>query len=145
MGGRPPTPIGIKKKLGNPGKRKLKVEPHLRKLMPEIGTWLDAASQEFLEKHLPMLMKAGLVTEADGPALSMLGDRYAEVLALRALVKAEGLPQAISLGHLNAMRKAEDSFRRWANDYGFTALSRTRLAQDDDTGDEDADELDSLG
>jgi phage terminase small subunit len=145
MPGRPPTPIGIKRALGNPGKRRLKTEPNFRRLMPELAPWLDAAAKDFLERHLPMLMRAGVVTENDGPALSMLADRFSEVLALRALVKAEGMSQAIALGHLNALRRCEDAFRRWANDFGFTAVSRTRLAQDEDGKDEDADELDRLG
>jgi phage terminase small subunit len=138
-------PIPVKRALGNPGKRRLKHEPTFRKLMPALAPWLDPVSVDFLAEHLPKLMRAGVVTEADGPALSMLADRYAEVLALRALVKAEGLPEAIARRHLSALRRAEESFHRWANEFGLTAVSRTRLAQDDDTGEDDADELDRLG
>lgn len=145
MGGRPPTPIGIKKALGNPGKRKLKHEPPFRHIRPDLPAWLDDVSKEFLEKHLPMLERAGLVTENDGPALALLADRYAEVLALREMVRQEGIPQAIALGHLNALRRAEDAFRRWANDYGMTALAKTRLAQEEEDDPGDADGLDKLG
>jgi len=132
--GRPPTPIPVKRKLGNPGKRPIGIEPDVRKLRPEFQTWLDGEALGFLERHLPELERVGLLTVVDGPALSLMADRYAEVLAWRELVRDTGIARAVTLGYVNAMRRAEDSFRRWATEYGFTALSRTRLATEDGGG-----------
>jgi phage terminase small subunit len=145
MPGRRPTPIPIAHALGNPGKRRLKTEPKIRKLRPKFDqAWLDQESHAFLERHVAELERAGLLSVVDGPALALLADRWAELLAHRELVRTTGLPRAIALGYVNAYRRAEDSFRKWSVEYGFTALARTRLASADDEGPADEEGLDEL-
>ena len=136
--GRPATPIPLARALGNPGKRKIKAEPKIRKLRPSFDeSWLDQISLEFLAKLVPELERAGLLSVVDGPTLSLLADRWAEVVAYRDLVRTTGAQRAIPLGYVNALRRAEDSFRKWASEYGLTALGRTRLATEENDDDDE--------
>lgn len=106
--------------------------------------WLESASIELLDEIVPELERAGLLAIVDGAGLPLMADRYTEVLAWRELVRTEGLKRAHALGHVSALRRAEDSFRKWGAEYGLTALSRTRLAERDNSlGKDDESDLDA--
>lgn len=135
--GRKPIPISIKRQNGNPGHRPLGREPALKKVRPEIPPGLDPAAKKFLDVLMSELERVGGLTVVDGPSLFLLAQRWSEVRRLERLIKKLGLPKAVALGVYSQFRKAEDSYRKWAQEYGVTWLSRTRLAIKDDGGTED--------
>lgn len=139
-----PTPIPIRRATGNPQNRPMGSEPNLRKLMPEIAAWLDQVARDWLEEIRPKLMRASLITEVDSATLGMMADRYAEVLAWRELVQETGIARAAALGYVREMRRAEDSFRKWQEQFGLSALSRTKFAASSGDRDDESD-LDTTG
>lgn len=146
MRGRYPTPIPIREKLGNPGKRARATEPNVRRLRPEVEPWLDPIAADFIARHQPELERAGVLTVVDGPALSMAADRFAEYQAWRGLIRHYGIAKSTALGYVREMRRCEGELRRWCGEIGLTALSRTRLAQRDGggLGDDDESDLDAM-
>ena len=130
--------------MGNPQRRPMKTEPAIRKLRPDDVAWLDETARRYYERIVPILDRAGLVTEADSVGLGLLADRYAELMAWRRLVKHEGIAVSASLGYMREMRRCEESYRRYAGEYGLSALSRTRLAFEQSDDDDESD-LDTTG
>jgi P27 family predicted phage terminase small subunit len=94
-GGHNRKPTAVKKVQGNPGKRKLnKSEPRPRAGMPQMPHGMPAEAQAEWKRLTPILMKMGVLTVADGPALAAYCKLHAQVLMAEAAIKKYGIIDA---------------------------------------------------
>lgn len=79
MRGRKPTPPALKLITGNPGKRPIEADPHAIEIaVPGAPEHLNAIARAEWERVTAELLKAGLVTRLDRPALAAYCDAWAE-------------------------------------------------------------------
>ena len=70
MRGRKPVPTALKRLRGNPGKRPLPTqEPRPRVVAITPPEWVTAEARAEWDRVAPMLLRLGVLTEADGSAL----------------------------------------------------------------------------
>lgn len=133
-----PKPVEVKIREGNPGKRRLP-EPMLVAGRPRAGEmdeppeFLPADAKEFWRTTVTQLAAIGLVDRIDGPALEMLATMYARVRQAARVVASDGHFSLGSVGQVRehpAVKIERESmvmFLRFAEQFGMTAVSRTRL------------------
>lgn len=145
MRGRKPIPIPIQRARGNPGKRRPKHEPQIRHLRPDIPDWIGKAEQRYLNRLVPALEQAGVLTVVDGEPLAVLASLYAEIVSWRQIITKAGIKRASEEGWIRELRRAEDNYRKMLTEYGLTPVSRTRLAtKDEPPSGESEDDLDAV-
>lgn len=124
-------PTAIAEARGNPGHRPRKTDPPIAKLRPNMPT-MEPAAKKWLDPVMDELEKAGVLTVIDGASLAAMAEAhisrswwYGE---LRRMQKAKKRDPLAMMRVQREYRAADDAFRRWASEYGLTAVSRTRLA-----------------
>lgn len=138
MAGRKPTPTHIKLVKGNPGRRPMNTrEPRPKKGAPRMPAHLSARAKAAWKSIGPELERMGVLTLADGKALELLCDAYAEYRAARDTVERDGLTYESVSEHGSMWRArpevaiASDAWRRIASmlrEFGLTPSSRTKVA-----------------
>lgn len=138
MAGRKPTPSHLRILKGNPGKRAAnRREPKPTKGVPRMPAHLTPKAKSAWKSIGPELARMGVLTLADGPALELLCDAYAEYRAARDVVRADGATyESVSVhGAMTRVRPevaiAADAWRRVASmlrEFGLTPSSRTKVA-----------------
>jgi P27 family predicted phage terminase small subunit len=91
MRGRKPTPTKLKILAGTRAARVNHHEPMLPPARPEIPEHLDALARGEWERLCPILERMGVLTEADGAALTIYCECYSKWLRARGEVAKRGL------------------------------------------------------
>lgn len=136
--GRPAKPTALKLVQGNPGKRPInKREPKPAAERPRCPAHLSPKAKTAFKNVCDLLEEMGVLTVADGMALEMLCDAYAEWRDLRKVVEQKGATYETVATSGDVMVKARpevamaaDAWKRvkaMASEFGLTAASRTKL------------------
>lgn len=148
MAGRRPTPTELKLVRGNPGKRPInKKEPMPAKRIPSTPAHLTDEGQVAWGRLTVLLDRMGVLTDADGFALERLCDCYAEILALRELVDANGRTYETTSTQGDLVIKANPAvamladvdrrFKSYLVEFGLTPAARSKVQIKDDEPKED--------
>jgi len=134
MRGRKPKPAAIKRRTGNPGKRKIKVEPKPPAGDPTASTWLTGAALEEWNRVVPILSAMGIYSFADRAALEIYCKAYARWREAEAVIDKTGLVFQTPAGyiqttpHVTIARRYGDQVARLAAEFGLTPSGRSRIA-----------------
>ena len=110
-----------------------KNQPRPRPAAPVAPSWLDAEAKAEWKRLAPELEKLGLLTVLDRAAFAVYCCIWSDFKMLSEIIEREG---AVIEGHrgvprkhplLPALHQAMDGVRVWAQEFGMTPLSRTRL------------------
>lgn len=129
MKGRKPIPTGVKKLMGNPGKRPLNDrEPKILGGLPTCPDFLtDVAKQEW-RRVAAELHHAQLLTTVDRALMAAYCQQWAQWRELQEGIAQSGsIGAAIITGELNASLKLVASLRTLANELGLSPAARTRI------------------
>ena len=129
MSGRRPKPTNLKLLTGNPGGRPLNAnEPQPAVVELPVPTGLDAFGRQAWKRNAPVLIKLGLLTEADADTLALYCDAYSQwrhgSRALRGLAPTDEGYRTVAI----TVEKARDQMRLLATEFGMTPSSRSRLS-----------------
>jgi P27 family predicted phage terminase small subunit len=136
--GRPSKPTALKVVQGNAGKRPLnKREPKPKADRPRCPPHLSPKAKTAFKNVSNLLADMGVLTIADGMALEMLCDAYAEWRDLRKAVESHGATYTTTGTSGDVVVKARpevamaaDAWKRvkaMASEFGLTAASRTKI------------------
>src|SRR3954463_11901853 len=132
--GPPPKPTVIRKQEGNPSRRPFNErEPQPAAVRPKMPKHLDERAQKEWKRLCPMLLRLGLLTEADSIALANLCvDLSILQQAQESLGKAGLLTKTAKTGMIHQSPLLEiiaattDRVTRALREFGMTPASRTR-------------------
>jgi P27 family predicted phage terminase small subunit len=138
MAGRRPKPTHLRLVTGNAGKRPInKAEPMPGRAIPSPPEHLSPEARVAWGRFSAMLDRIGVLTEADAAALEQVSETYAEIVALRADIAANGRFQTVitkSGDEMERMRPAYsalmDADRRlkaWLVEFGVTPAARSKV------------------
>ena len=134
MRGRKPKPTQFKRATGNPGKRRLNQnEPKPRASIRIDPAKIDETSRAFLERYVPLLQEARVLTDVDQAALELMSVHYALAWRAAQIVERDGLMvlDAFKQRHkhplLQIVRDHSTAFRAYAAEFGMTPSSRSRV------------------
>lgn len=138
MAGRRPTPTELKLVRGNPGKRSInKKEPQPARRIPSAPAHLVSEGQVAWGRLTVLLDRMGVLTEADGFALERLCDCYAEILALREIIDAQGRTYETTSTQGELVLKANPAvamladvdrrFKSYLVEFGLTPAARSKV------------------
>lgn len=136
-GGRPPKPSHLKLVTGNPGKRKVnKREPKPPRGVPKMPAGLSASARAAWSRIAPDLERMGVLTVADGVALELMCEAYADWMGHAATIAAEGATYETHGQNGRMVRPhpevamASDAWRRVQRmlvEFGLTPSSRSKV------------------
>lgn len=133
MKGAKPIPTTMKLLAGNPGKRPLNdAEPQYELSTPTPPEELSAQALKEWERLCLMLAEAGVLTDADVPALQVYISHYDRWLEAEKSIKREGSVIKTPFGPktnpwLKISREATASMLKILVEFGMTPSSRTRI------------------
>ena len=133
MRGRKPKPTEIKKRAGNPGKRKLpQAEPKPRVSADLRADAIGKLAVQFRERYLPELRRLRVLTDVDVAAFELMGAHYAMAWNAARRIQREGLTRDVEGAMhkhplLQVFRDNSNAFRAYAAEFGMTPSSRTRI------------------
>lgn len=126
------TPTTLKVLSGNPGQRPVPTAPDLAPAVPKPPKGLPAGARAYYRKLAPLLAAAGVLTEADGPALADLCLCLHRLAECERLIETEGLtvmgkdgPKAHPATRLAKEYRA--ALQAWAARFGLTPHARGSL------------------
>jgi P27 family predicted phage terminase small subunit len=138
MKGPRPTPTAIKKALGNPGRRPLnRSESKSDQEIPPAPKHLSQKARKTWDRVSVILNDMGVLTIADGIALEMLCEAYADYLLARdeleafgsnfyETVNAQGGVMHRAHPAVAVMQDADRRIRAWLSEFGITPSARSR-------------------
>ncbi len=83
-----PTPDGVKRALGNPGKRRLLSGPTPPAFAPVMPDSLSAGAKVEWSTLVPILLQTGHITETDGPMIAEMCEIKARLTVVRSAIVA---------------------------------------------------------
>jgi P27 family predicted phage terminase small subunit len=135
--GRKPKPTALKLVTGNPGRRKLPThEAKPTRVVPSPPAHLSEGALTAWGSLASRLDRLGLLTELDAMALEQLAENYAEIVALREDISANGRTQIVktqtdtverSRPQVSMLSDAERRFRGMMCEFGLTPSARSRV------------------
>lgn len=149
--GRKPTPTAIKELEGNPGKRPLNSsEPKPVKKAPSCPKWLEGEAKKEWRRLAKQMEAIGILTEVDMAAFAGYCQAYARWKEAEEFITQHGsivktpsgywqqVPQvSIAQTYLKIMNK-------FAEQFGLTPSSRSRIIADADSRNNAGDEMEDL-
>jgi len=138
--GRKPLPTATKELRGNPGRRPLNDrEPKGQPLSERVPRNLSPLASYFWKKYIVALIRMGVATEIDEPALILMAEHWSLAKQALTLIAADGLETEDEKGlkrkHplLQVWRDNSAAFKGYAAEFGMTASSRSkvRIEQED--------------
>lgn len=144
-----PEPTALRVLKGNPAKRPLpKAEPKPELAAPVCPSWLDPEAKREWEQVAPMLLRLGLLTEADGAALAAYCQAYATWQQAARAIREDGVTILNPSGALHAnpavsvMQRSLELVRKFAQEFGMTPSARGRMVMAGRA--EEADEMEGM-
>jgi P27 family predicted phage terminase small subunit len=144
--GRKPTPTAIKELEGNPGKRKLNEhEPKPEKKAPPCPKWLEKDARKEWHRLAKKMEALGILTEVDMAAFAGYCQAYARWKEAEEFITAHGTIVRTPSGYWQQVPQVSiaqtymKQMGRFAEQFGLTPASRSRIIADGDkskTGDE---------
>lgn len=129
-----PTPTVLRLLEGNRSHRPVNtLEPKPERVMPKAPKELDAIAKREWKKWAAMLMRIGVMTEADEISLANLCMCRSRLLQADAIIQREGLEITDSKGAkrrhpmLKVANDAQQQVDRLSIQFGLTPASRTRI------------------
>jgi len=142
MAGRRPIPTSLKRLAGNPGKRPLNArEPKPAVKLPSCPPWLPAEAKKEYRRVGKLLVRLGVMTEADRAALAAYAVAYARWAHAEQEMDAAGFEmiRETDKGYQHASpwlavsSQAVKQMRAFLLEFGLTPASRSRVeAQEDE-------------
>jgi P27 family predicted phage terminase small subunit len=132
--GPPPLPLQLKILRGNPGKRTLPKRTAAPKPGAPCPAWLSDGAKPHWRRLAPMLLRLGLLTEADQSALACLCEALYDLEWANREIAKEGRTQMGSTGTTVAhpavliARQAREHVRKFGAEFGLTPATRSRAA-----------------
>jgi P27 family predicted phage terminase small subunit len=111
---------------------KKRIEPRFENKPPEKPEGLSELSSKKWEKVVPMLFKAGVISEGDGDALELMCNAYADYQEYRKVVRQAPFVKN-SKGNLivnpvdRLMRNAQNAYNAYLQAFGMTPHGRMRI------------------
>lgn len=141
MAGRKPIPTAIKELNGNPGKRPMNdAEPQPKHGEPPMPTGLSKYAKAAWKRMVPVLLGMGVLTVADGDALLLYCEAYAQWKEAMLQIKKHGMTYtAIGIKeqvitrlspYIGERDKAFKAMKSMLTEFGCTPSSRSRLKVD---------------
>jgi len=137
--GRKPKPTNLRIVEGNRGHRPINdKEPKPQPVMPECPEFIVGKAKKVWDKYGPMLVRLGILTEADGLAFAALCTewaRYAELAGNNTLVQSFESGARQVAPEVSASHKSLTQLLRLFGEFGMTPSARARLSiqkEDDD-------------
>ena len=127
------TPSHLKAISGNPGKQTQTTPPDIKAAIPTLPRGFHKEGRKIYNRLAPLLAEAGLLTEADGPALADMCLCLARLDEAEAIIEAEGMTVPDGRGgvkrHPATMLAKEyrAAARQWAASFGLTPHARGSL------------------
>jgi len=149
MVGRPPKPTHLRVVGGNAGKRALnKAEPKPKRSRPSPPSHLSDKARETWGYVSGLLDRMGVLTEADGMALEMLCEAYADYLKARRelavfgseyyeTINAQGGVMHRPHPAVAVMQDADRRIKAWVAEFGLSPSARTRVQASDGAAQDD--------
>ena len=134
MRGRKPTPVEEKRRIGNPGNRKLPEDVVLRDGGMQKPDDLPEAASQMWDEIVPILEEARVLNRIDTSALTAMCIQWHRSVQARQALAEEGLFAFGSTGQivehpaLQVERAAHAMFIRFAEQFGITPVARARIA-----------------
>ena len=129
-----PKPTIIRALEGNPGHRPLNGnEPQPRPVAPKCPAHLDKEAKREWRRMVPILLRMGVLTEADGHALASLCLAYSTLVRAQLKLNESGLLMKTPSGYLqqspliSIINGAIEIINRISREFGLTPASRSRL------------------
>jgi P27 family predicted phage terminase small subunit len=133
--GRKPVPTALKVLHGNPGKRSLNPnEPKPELKLPPVPAHLSEPAKKEWRRLGRQLLRMGLVTEIDRPALALLCQAWGRWVEAEDALKRYGVMVKSPAGfpmqspYLAVANKAMEQMRSLLSEFGLTPASRTRVS-----------------
>lgn len=130
--GRKPVPAAVKKRRGNPGRRKVS-EPKVESKAPSCPGHLDKAAKAEWRRVCRRLVDAGIVTELDRAALTGYCEAWSLYLKASKEVEDNGLISISEKGlpyqspYVNLLATALKQMQSFAAELGMTPSARSRV------------------
>lgn len=144
--GRRPKSSAAKRAAGNPGKRKLGVEPTFDALqIEEPPAWLGKHGKAEWRRIVPQLLREHTLSAVDVPALEGYCAAYERAISCEAQIKSDGPMTQDEGGRiikhplLPVVAAAWREVRAFASEFGLTPATRSKVARH--TGESSADPL----
>lgn len=129
-----PRPTVLKVLAGNPDKQKKnRNEPKPRPLKPWCPSWLDDDAKREWFRVLPILFKAGLVTEADGTALAAYCQSYSMWKQATKTLQEGGFTNRAPGGYrmlrpeVAMVQRSLALIKQYCAEFGMTPSARSRM------------------
>ncbi len=145
-----PQPTALRILNGNPGKRALPTdEPKPDSSEPFMPAWLDADAREEWRRIVPILLKMGVLTVADGAALATYCEAYSTMGHALGVISEEGTSftsPKTGVEHLRPevqiVQQCRVAIKAFCQEFGMTPSSRSRMVMASD--DKPKDGMESL-
>ena len=148
--GRKPTPTAIKELEGNPGKRpRNQNEPKTKKTAPSCPKWLDKEAKKEWRRLAAKMEQMGVLSEVDMAAFAGYCQCYARWKENEEFISKNGSLVRTPSGYwqqvpqVSIAQQYMKQMERFAEQFGLTPASRSRLIADDGNGGV-KDEMDAL-
>ncbi|APW63528.1 phage terminase small subunit P27 family [Paludisphaera borealis] len=139
MGGKRPAPTSVKKALGVRPARMNQSEPVPPEGAPLPPAYIarDEVALAQWNELVPMLHEMGVLSKADGLILGVLCRAYSKMLMAMEKLDGDGEGEgytvkgsraAVASPYIAVEKDARDTILRIANEYGLTAVARSRIS-----------------
>lgn len=149
--GRKPKPTALKELEGNPGKRKLNEgEPKPEKKAPVCPKWLDEEAKKEWRRLAKKMQDLGVLTEVDMAAFAGYCQSYSRWKDAEEFMQTHGTifrtPSGYyqQLPHVAIAQSYLKQMSRFAEQFGLTPASRSRIIADSAGGNKEHDELEDI-
>lgn len=149
--GRKPTPTAIKELEGNPGKRPLNnSEPKPTKKAPSCPKWLEPEAKKEWRRLAKQMEQIGILTEVDMAAFAGYCQAYARWKESEEFITQHGSIVKTPSGYWQQVPQVSIAqtylkiMNRFAEQFGLTPSSRSRIIADTDSRGGVADEMEDL-
>lgn len=149
--GRKPTPTAVKELEGNPGKRPLNAkEPKPAKKAPSCPKWLEPEAKKEWRRLAKQMEQIGILTEVDMAAFAGYCQAYARWKEAEEFITQHGSIVKTPSGYWQQVPQVSIAqtylkiMNRFAEQFGLTPSSRSRIIADTDSRGGAVDEMEKL-
>lgn len=129
-----PKPTSIRFANGNPHGKPINIfEPKPDRVVPAMPSYLDADAKKEWKRLSKMLLRIGVLTEADGITLAMLCQAWSTMVKAQKKLNETGMLLKTPSGYvqqsplISIVNNCADTVARLSREFGLTPASRTRI------------------